>query len=192
MITRTRVLKGKISDTNVSQVFYRSVASLLAADFHFEAPVLTAISNTFTVTSWHRPDDSLEIQLVEDDAMPARWFSVVGRQAEADHVLSILEPQLPIWPLDELEKKASLPAIDPGAVTRLALGAEEYSDNTFEIIARALRSRKAEIRIAAAMATGVLRWPQFVPGLQTAAEKEPNEAAKRVLQRALEACQGAE
>jgi hypothetical protein len=102
---------------------------------------------------------------------------------------SVLE-RLPIQRLAALQTSARKEVLrDPTVLIRLAVGAGDAADPTSRtIIADALSSPTPAVRLAAAMAAGVTRWPDLVPVLESAARREPENRVRRMIQGALDCC----
>jgi hypothetical protein len=133
------------------------------------------------------------IQLVEDAAIPATYLIVeAGTPAQVSQIAAEVRKRLPFVSVSELQQQARKHmAEDPQALMRLAIGAgEEQDTQTLGVVVSGLQHPDAQVRDAAAMAAGTLRWPGFVPVLRQLVEADPRPSVRSIAQQALEACGG--
>jgi hypothetical protein len=152
----------------------------------------TAPSPEVTALTWRefRAEDPLMVQLVYDTKMPATWVSLFGATEEKRAgLLHSLDVLLPIIAIADLKRKAR-GYKDPNALIRLALALENPRDREARmLLEEGLTSKKAPVRIAAASAMGILKWPSFEKRLTEALPGETDESAQAVLRAAIEACE---
>lgn len=128
------------------------------------------------------------VQLVHDPEIPARYVIVEAADPEdLEKIGAEISRHLPVIPVEELREHArrSLES-DPSELVRLAVGAPETADEaTAALLREALRHPQDRVRDAAAMAAGILRWPELAGDLHAAAEKEQNAEIRSLLAAAL-------
>ena len=104
-------------------------------------------------------------------------------------LLNSLDVLLPIIEIADLKRKAR-GYKDPNALIRLALALENPRDREARtLLEEGLASKKPPVRIAAASAMGILKWPSFEKRLTEALPGETDESAQAVLRAAINACE---
>jgi hypothetical protein len=148
-----------------------------------------SLSPHITVHRWAEDRGEGVIDLTIDTAFPAILLSVMGPDersvaAAAKELVELLE--LPSAEDYEREAKTSE---DPTALIRAALAHNGgYSEALGETVRVALGSSDTARRRAAAQASALLAWPELGPVLRTAAARESDDQARRLMELAVRKC----
>jgi hypothetical protein len=136
------------------------------------------------------PSEAAVVRLVNYRPISMIYLVIEAIADDQFGAMGTLVARLPIQSLAELQTGArQCIDLDPTGLIRLAVGAGDEADPVSRsIIAEALSNSTRAIRLAAAMAAGVTRWPDLVPVLEAAARREPDERVRRMIQGALECC----
>lgn len=129
-----------------------------------------------------------EIRLVFDQLARASYLSVESDELGLEsQIFADFDRQLPKIPLAELLDDVSRNgAADSQAYVRLALGSGgefsgEYSEEVHTVLSESLRSKELNRRRGAALAMGLLLWPEFWDDIVEALETETDQANRSLL-----------
>lgn len=129
-----------------------------------------------------------EIRLVFDQIARATYLSVEADELGLEsQIFEEFSRQVSSIPLSELlEDVAGHGADDSQAYVRLALGSGgefsgEYSEEVHKVLSESLRSRELNRRRGAALAMGLLLWPEFWDDIVEALETETDPANRSLL-----------
>ena len=132
------------------------------------------------------------IRLVEDFEIPAQYVEVsMPDSGMLERVGSVLSGRLSILDVTALQDEArQADNEDPGALMRLGIGSHRspFDSRTQEVVESGLGDPKREIRAGAAMATFLLKWPQFTATLETTLAREADETLRSQLEAAIQIC----
>jgi hypothetical protein len=136
------------------------------------------------------PSETAVVRLVNYRPISMIYLVIEAVRGDQFRAMGALVDRLPIQSLAELQTAArQCIDLDPTGLIRLAVGAGDQADPVSRsIIAEALSNSTRAIRLAAAMAAGVTRWPDLVPELEVVARREADERVRRMMQGALDCC----
>jgi hypothetical protein len=189
MNERALVLRGAPDDRPQLEQINQVVAEMLGKNgFGYSYVHSESMDDDTTVHKWFGDHRGELLKLVDDVRLPARYFLIESSsEPRAAAVADYLRAALPVVPLSELRQEAAAHAADsPGALVRLALGAEGTFDaESAQVIKAALRHLATDVRRSAAMAAALLGWPEMSTALADANERERDPDVQRLLEYAL-------
>jgi len=140
---------------------------------------------------WEDADELGVLTLVKDLDTEVCSMQVLGmRLADVRRIREHLEAHLDIVPIEELAERArTAVAREPTVLVKLAIAADDTVDpDLVPVFQRALEHRLSPVRYYAAWAIAIVRWPRFIPDLESLLKLEPDEDVEAMAEQALAGC----
>jgi hypothetical protein len=146
---------------------------------------MTAPNLGVVLRTWRelQAEDPLVVHLWHDTQIATTWMSVSGStEARRAALVKNLDRVLPVISVPDLTRSARGYDEDPDALIRLALAWSGSPDTEVRtLLLDALGSKQVDVRIAAAFAMALLKWPSFEKTLSDALAGETDMVAREVL-----------
>ncbi len=157
----------------------------------FNFPLPEKISKVVIEYHWIEQHQRVGVTLVDDYSLRLRYLIIESSSLEdIATVNNWLEEDFSFVSIEELEEKARLHMADePELLVRLAFGgAEAHTPTVFAVLQEGLHHHDAAVRQQAALAAGLLQWPEFVADLRVQWEQEQDTGVREMLGKAIQAC----
>lgn len=132
---------------------------------------------------WDEQGGSSQIRLVDEGSQGGKYFAVgADDKARCGAIAAVLARHFSFWTLPDLVAQARAATTDPRWITLAAMASNGTLDKgVLELITSALGNRATPFRNQAAVAAGLVEWPELLPALRAAQARELDVGVKTVL-----------
>ncbi len=132
---------------------------------------------------WDASDGGSQLRFVDEGREGGKYFTISAPDhAKCAVVASILGEAFSFWTVSELVSQAGAVGAAPYWITLAAIATnEEFDDEVFALIVSNLRSSSTKTRNQAAVAAGLVMWPDLLPALRSAYVVERDAGVKGIL-----------